>query len=583
MTDLRTLIRGQRQPPDLVTIVAIDDETVRRVGSYPLPRTILARIVEAIAVHRPKVIALDLLLLDAGSEQGDKALARALAACPSVVAAAAIFSSSSQRLGLDGADPLAAVPSASEFLLPQAVFSDVAAVGVVNVATDGSGTPRLVPLLFRKDEELVASLPLRVASLLQGHDPVIEGDRLWVGDRLVRTDVGHVLPVDFFGPRGTIRTVSAQALLSGQADGSDFSDRVVIVGATVAGGGDVYPTPFDPVLPGVEVLSTAVADLMTGEGLVRNRHVRLTDAATALVLPLALVGLLSWRRSMPGFVAMLAVLLVWLASNFAGFVHGIWMSMALPLVATLPPLLLFGAAQVLLDRKRALYFAGQSALLQQVHAPGLEKWLAEHGEFLEQPAREDAAIVFIDISGFTGLSETMGPHPTSELLNGFYVLVDEEASRCAGVVTGFMGDGAMIVFGLPEPGPGDALAAIRCCVGLDERMSGWLASLPESAAGRIGFKMGAHFGPIVASRLGGDSRQHVAVTGDTVNVASRLMEIAAGYGAIAAISDDILRAAGPDNPLFATGHLRGPLKEYVRGRVGTLSVWLWGGKPKVDR
>lgn len=579
MTDLRTVARGQRQPPDLVTIVAIDDETVRQVGSYPLPRTTLARIIEAIAAHRPMVIAVDMLLLDAGPEEGDKALARALAAYPSVIAAAATFASSRQRLGSDGADPLSAVPSASEFLLPQAVFSDAAAVGIVNVATDGSGTPRLVPMLFRKGEQLAASLPLRAASLAQGRDPVIDGDRLWLGDRLVRTDVGHLLPVDFFGPRGTIRTVSAQALLSLQADGSNFSDRIVIVGATVTGGGDVYPTPFDPVLPGVEVLSTAIADLMTGEGLVRDRGVRLADGAVALALPLALVGLLSWRRSLAGFTAMLAVLLVWLASNFAAFVSGIWMSMALPLVAAMPPLLLFGALHVLLDRRRALYFARQSALLQQVHAPGMEKWLAEHGEFLKQPVREDAAVVFIDISGFTGLSETMGPQPTSELLNGFYALVDEEASRCGGVVTGFMGDGAMIVFGLPGPRPGDALAAIRCCVGLEERMGKWLSSLPANAAGRIGFKIGAHFGPIVASRLGSDVRQHVAVTGDTVNVASRLMEVAAGYGAVAAISDEILRAAGSGNPLLAAGRLRGPLQEQVRGRAGALSVWLWSGKP----
>lgn len=579
--DLRTIVRGERKAPDLITIVAIDDETVRQVGSYPLPRTTLARLVDAVAAHRPKVIAIDILLLDAGPEEGDRALARSLAAQPSVIAGAATFASSSQRLASEEGDPLSEVPAASQFLLPQPVFSQAAAVGIVNVTTDGSGTPRLAPMLFRKGEQVEASFPLRVASVAEGHDPAFVGDQLWLGERLIRTDVGRLLPVDFFGPRGTIRTVSASALLNGTS-ADDLRDRIVVVGGTVTGGGDVYPTPFDPVLPGVEVLSTAIADLRTGEGLVRDQDVRTADAIVAMALPLALVGLLAWRRSLFGFVAMLAMLATWLALNFIAFTNGIWMSMALPLVAAIPPVLVVGAAQVLLGRRQAAHFARQSMLLQQVHAPGMEKWLAEHGEFLRQPVRQDAAIVFIDISGFTGLSETSAPQATSDLLNGFYMLVDEEASRCGGVVTGFMGDGAMIVFGLPKSGHDDALAAARCCNRLALRMEAWLASLPTPIAARIGFKIGAHYGPVVASRLGGDERQHVAVTGDTVNVASRLMEIAAAEAVAAAISDELWLAAGADNPLLTSGRLTGPMQVQIRGRSGSLFVWLWGDPAPVE-
>lgn len=581
LTDFRTMIRGPRQAPDLITIVAIDDETVRQAGSYPLPRATLAQLVESVAARHPKLVAVDILLLDAGPQEGDQALARSLAAHPSVIAAAATFASSSQRLPADADDPLSEVPIASDFLLPQAIFRDAAAMGIVNVTTDGSGTPRLAPMLFRKGEEVEPSFPLRVASLVEGHDPVIEEDRIWLGDRVIRTDAGQLLPLDFFGPRGTIRTISASKLLDGSFV-EDLRDQIVVVGATVTGGGDVYPTPFDPVLPGVEVLSTAIADLTNGAGLVRDRDVRSSDAIVAMVLPLALVGLLAWRRSLAGFAAMLAVLLAWIAINFVAFTHGIWMSMALPLVAAIPPVLLVGAGQVLLGRRRALHFARQSLLLQQVHAPGMEKWLAEHGEFLKHPVRQDAAIVFIDISGFTGLSETTAPQATSDLLNGFYVLVDEEASRCGGVVTGFMGDGAMIVFGLPTPGDDDARSAAQCCNRLALRTDQWLSSLPAAIAARIGFKIGAHYGPIVASRLGADTRQHVTVTGDTVNVASRLMEVAARQAAVAAISDDLWRVAGPDNPLLTTGRLTGPIEVQIRGRSGALAVWLWGDPAPVE-
>src|SRR4051812_35044456 len=92
LTDLRTLARGARPAPDRVIIVAIDDEAVRKRGSYPLPRGDLARIVETIAQFEPQVIVVDLLLLDHSHDAGDQALAEAFGKRPTAIAAAAIFS-----------------------------------------------------------------------------------------------------------------------------------------------------------------------------------------------------------------------------------------------------------------------------------------------------------------------------------------------------------------------------------------------------------------------------------------------------------------------------------------------------------
>lgn len=575
MTDIRTLIRGKRNAPETVTIVTIDDDVVRREGSYPLSRATLARIVDGIARLKPKVIAVDLLLVDPGPEEGDQALARALGASPSVIAGAAVFSEGEQRISTSGDAPLARVPVAQRFLLPLKSFMDVAAVGVVNVTADQTGTPRFVPLLFRTGEQIEASLPLRVATVAAGKDPVIESDRLLLDGRSIRTDLGHILPITFYGPHGTIRTISATAVLDSRLPPDAIEDRIVVLGATLTGGGDVFPTPFDSVLPGVEVIATAIAHLVTSDGIVRDKYVRLADAGFAVVLPMLLVSLLGWRRSAIGFAAIVVVILVWLAFNIAAFVHGIWLSAALPMTAAGPPVILFGAAQLWLGRRRAQYFASQSALLQRFQAAGLGTWLARHPDFLSVPVREDAAVVFIDISGFTGLSETMGPDATRDLLNAFHAVVDEAVVDCGGVVTGITGDGAMILFGLPEPSPSDAFDAARCCVGLSNRTRAWLASLPASTASRIGFKIGAHFGTIVASRLGGESHQHIAATGDTVNVASRLMEVAAAHEAEVAVSDDMLMIAGKDCAFFRSGSLTGPMETQIRGRAGALVIWLW--------
>jgi adenylate cyclase len=153
--------------------------------------------------------------------------------------------------------------------------------------------------------------------------------------------------------------------------------------------------------------------------------------------------------------------------------------------------------------------------------------------------------------------------------------VDEEAVRCHGLVASFMGDGAMIIFGLPDPVPEDACHAVEACAALCGRMEAWLGSLPEAMSSRIGYKIGAHFGPISASRLGGDSHQHITAIGDTVNVASRLMEVAASHHADVALSDDLFRAAGEACSVFDSGALAGTLQTSIRGRSGSLPIWLW--------
>jgi adenylate cyclase len=575
MVDIRTLLRGPVQPPNSVALVAVDDDTARGEGKYPLSRATLARLIDEIGRQGASAVALDILLLDVGEEEDDRALAQSLARNRAVIAAAAVFAGGSQWVAAAGDDPASALPEAQQFLMPLEVFSAAAPVGVVNVATDPTGTPRFAPLLFRSGERLEMSLPLKIASVVTRTDPEIGPGRLLIDGRTVPTDRGNVLPLNFYGPRGTIPTLSAAAVLAGKAEPGSLRGRIVVIGSTVTGGGDVFPTPFDAVFPGAEVVATAIANLMGGDGLVRDGRVRTADAATGVVLPMLLVALLAWRRSVAGLGAIAGVVLVWLAANAAAFAGGVWLSVALPITAAGVPLLLFGAVEIWRDRLRAQHFATQSELLQRVQAPGLSAWLAKHRDFLSEPVQEDAAVIFIDLSGYTGLSETLGPAATRDVLSAFHILVDEEVTRCGGVVTNFMGDGAMILFGLPEPAPDDALKSTNCLVHLANRMNTWLAGLPPEMSSRLGFKIGAHHGTIVASRLGGAQHQHISATGDTVNVASRLMEVAADYNVEIAMSDELLRTAGPNAQPFLSGRLSGPIETAIRGRAEMLSAWLW--------
>lgn len=572
LTDWRTQIRGVQRPPDLVTIVAIDDTVVKRGGSYPLPRADLARVVDTIVQFKPTVVAIDLLLLDRSAAIGDATLANTLATGPMVLAAAAIFPDASETVASSNEGPLAVLPQAERFLLPLPAFADHAEVGVVNVATGQSGSPLSVPMLFRTRDKVELSFPLRVAARALDKPLTITPDHLMLGDRAVPTDSDFALPITYYGPRRTIRTVSAQSIFDGTLSRAAIENRIVVIGASVAGGGDFYPTPFDSLMPGVEVVSTAITRLVAGDGILRDHRVRIADAFAAILLPLLLVGLLAWRRSALGIVMAAAVMIAWAGLNVFAFTHGVWLNAATTLAATVPPVAVFAGVQLWVGGRRAQYLAAKSRSLAQLQAPAVQEWLVRDPNFLSKPVRQDAAVVFIDLSGFTGLSERTNPDALQEILKAFHALIDKTAVDCGGMITGFLGDGAMILFGLPRAMPDDAARALTCAIDLHRGVELWIASLPPAIGNQLGFKIGAHCGEIVASRLG-ESHQHITATGDTVNVASRLMEVAAQNDARLALSNTLLDAAdfhgAPD------GILTGPLLTQVRGRSGVVTVWFW--------
>jgi adenylate cyclase len=471
--------------------------------------------------------------------------------------------------------PLARLPKANRFLLPLPALAEHAEIGIANVATGQTGTPLSVPMLFRTRDNIELSFPLRVASIAIGQKLTIEPDRLKFGDRPIPTASDYALPISYYGPRHTIRTVSAANLVDGVVDKEAFKGRIVVLGATATGAGDFFPTPFDSLMPGVEIIATAITHLLAADGIVRDRMVRIIEALTTILLPMLLVGLLAWRRNAVGLVAVSVVVLAWAAANAIAYAHGIWLNAAATIAAAAPPLMLFGGIQLWSGRRSAQHLAAQNKLLEQFHTPGLQQWLTRDPDFLLAPVRQNAAVVFVDLSGFTSLSETLDPDATRGLLQEFHALVDKEVTRYGGVITSFLGDGAMILFGLPEAAPDDAARAGQCSIALCVKTERWIAALPPQIAARIGFKIGAHFGPIVASRLGGRNHQHITATGDTVNVASRLMEVAARHDVRLALSDTLRIAAKRAGARLKTGSLAGPVEAQIRGRSGSLTIWLW--------
>ncbi len=554
--DLRYALTGPRAASPDVVIVAIDDATLAADGTGAMNgRRLLAVLIRHIAQSGARALAVDVLLAEPGVAKDDAALAGALASLPSVIAAAAVF-------GMSAEDP-------TSVIWPQPIFRNVAQAGFVNLSTDTGGTPRYAPLLLNIDGQLHPSLALLTAMAITDEQAAFGETRLTLGGRHIPLDQSFNMPLRFSGPAGTVPTRSAVTLLDGPVPDA-FLGQIVVLGYTASAMGDRFSTPFDDSTPGVEIIATAISQLTGGPTLRRDSQIRLWDAAHAVSLTLLCVfAILAWplSRALPVALGVISVSMVALVAFFAA---GIWMSAALPLAAAVPPVLVVGALRYAQERRHANRSEQALISLRRFQSPALVAKIENDPDYLAAPIEQNLIIFFVDLTGFTGLSQRLGLGGTRKLLQQFHALAFETVETRGGSVLNFMGDGAIAVFGLePETFHQAADSALAAAFDLARTLSEQnLAELPGK---HPGCRIGLHVGSATLSRMGARSHQQVTVTGDSVNLASRLMEVAKAQRVVIVasrdFSDALMRPVHKDLALQT--------EVPIRGREGNVRVLSW--------
>jgi adenylate cyclase len=563
--DLRFLAAGRRPSPPDVMIVAVDDATARLAKTLPLPRPLLAGLVQQLFTMGAKVVALDFLFFDAGIPNDNDRLAQALRAGPTVSASAISFAR---------AEPDATAPAAStiDCGLPVPALRSATSVGFVNMSVDRSGIPRYLPMLLHCGGNIFPAFSLRAASLASGSDPAFETDAVVIGGVATSLDADNNLALRFYGPEAAIETVSAAEILAGRTAPDRIRGRTMVIGTTAKGTGDRYPTPFDSVTPGVEIMATAIGNLETGEALRRTALTRRIDAVIVILLAVAAVFALTMRNIGLGLALVAALLAALVGFTFVSFAYGFWFSLAMPLAGVVPVAVLTGAARLGLDRLSERKMLKQQRALSAFQSPAILARLGADPDFLSRPIERDIAVVFVDLTGFTRLSERLGPQATRDLLKEFHDLVEDEVSRGGGIVATYMADGAMLIWGLADQAPDDALRAVRTAISLQARALAWLRT---KAGYDLGIKFGGHLGPAILSRLGHATHQHITAIGDTVNIAARLMQVAAWNGSTMALSTQLIETAKRQGDFVEDGGFTPPRLSAIHGRKGSISMRLW--------
>ncbi len=408
-------------------------------------------------------------------------------------------------------------------------------LGVINLSADADGPTRRIPLLGQMSGQFVPHLSLAVARYVLGADGIsLKDGRVQIGSISVPLDADGQLLIRWHGSLEEtyhVRKYSIGRVLQafaqqqkGERPGLDatlFKDKVVFIAGTAAGLYDLRVTPFSSATPGVLIHMAALDNLLHGQGL---QAAPSWFALTVLVvLCLASAGTFMLFRSYPvkfGVTLGLAVAYYGLVAHaFEG--HARWLELVFPEVALA---LTFGTAAtveyVTEGKQRRLM---RAAFDKYMSSEVVEEIMRNPEAIKLGGEKKEISILFSDIAGFTTISEKMTPEDLVALLNRYLsAMTTIIKTTHRGNVNKYLGDGIMALFGAPLDDPKHAslacYAALDCQAELARLRRIWMEEgLPE-----IGARIGINSGPCIVGNMGSEERMEYTVTGDSVNLASRL-------------------------------------------------------------
>lgn len=599
LLDLRHVVRGPVAPPDEFVIVAIDDKTLGRLQQrLPIPREALAQAVNRLTDARAKVVAIDLLLLGneptadpSGVSPGDRALAEAIRRHGSVVLAATqaddvvpdevIVRSNDFGQTRPGAGSAKRPSGEIGLMLPIQAFATAGIVGQVNLIRSADGAIRRMALAMPVGTRAyLPAMPLEVVRLLRGLPRsdlrLAVGESVTLGAQDIPVGLDNSIPIRQYGGQGAFTTYSLIDVIDGKVPPDRFDGRAVFIGVTALAAGDVFPSPFAPQLSGVEVLAATAANIAHDQYLRRTVPTFAIDAVLAVALAVLAYFAANQRSlsvSLGSTVALWGIAFVGVQIAFSRF--DLWLDATTFIFALGSSGLITLAARIVQQRMISGQVRSERDNLARYHSPLLTEFLAEQEQpsFSERP--QQAAVMFVDVAGFTRRAERLGPSATVDFLRELHGRIERAALANHGVIEQFMGDGAMIIFGLPEPAADDAARALDATRQLVESLGDWNLDLEALGEEPVRIRVGLHFGPVIAALVGGALQGQVTVAGDTVNVASRLQEMGKEHKAAIIASAEFVANVLHSGRQDLLHDMRRLIDQQIRGRDELIDLWVW--------
>lgn len=507
-----------------IVVIGMDQRAIEELGPMPWPRDIMADVVAYLnsdPEQKPAVIGIDVLYVGESADPDADAWFAEIAAEGEnlVVASAASFGNS---IVDDGETFYLDERSILYWDSPYPDLDDVTDTGHINAMADADGIIRHALLYVDSPAgERVYSFSRVIYERwceATGTDPNPLPDTV---------DNGFFyLPYTARGG-GYYENVSVIDCLEGLVDPVDFAGKIVLIGPYAAGMQDEYRTAIDHAAPmyGIEIQANQIEAFRNGF-YPREAGNPLQLILLFLICSGVLYCLMD-RKVFPAILIWLAVSGLWIAVCAVLYRMGVILNVLwVPLFVTV----LFVATVALNYLRTQKEKRRVTETFGRYVDPAVMKELLERGgDALELGGKMyDIAVLFVDIRGFTTMSESLDPQTVVEIINRYLTLTTECIMRHHGMLDKFVGDCTMAFWNAPIPQEDPVYLA--CCAAMDMVVGAKALGdeLQERFGRRVDFGVGVNVGPAVVGNIGAPKRMDYTAIGDTVNTASRLESNAPG-------------------------------------------------------
>ncbi len=515
-----------------IVLVGIDQKALEDIGPFQnWGRDTMAMVIEALNASEdchPAVIAIDVLYAGETTPEKDAWLSEAAGQYQNVVTACAAEFGTKFQIWEDGSttmDDFAVIAFDEAYL----ELKEKTSQGHINAMLDGDGILRhsLWSITTPEGVEIPSMAAVAAAKYLAYQSgEKAEHANLETVTRYIKkppTDARGFWYLPFTGlPGDYSESISVADILSGDVPADYFADRIVLIGPYAAGLQDSYPTAIDHAqqMYGVEYQANVIEALLAG-----NYKQEAADGWQYLLLFLitGAFGLWIWKRKMlPATFGCLLlsggwILLSRLAYERGIVLHLLWIPLGIIVIYVLG--IAINYITEALEKHRVTstfkkYVAPQ--IVQEILDTKNPEALMVGGRVV------NIAVLFVDIRGFTTMSEKLSPSEVVEILNQYLSLIADCIMRNGGTLDKFIGDAAMAFWGAPLPQEDYVMKAVRAAEDMRQGSDELSKVLMEKYGRTVSFGIGVHVGDAVVGNIGSPQRMDYTAIGDTVNTSSRL-------------------------------------------------------------
>lgn len=572
-----------------VAIIDIDDRSLKEIGRWPWPRDILAKIIKKLRADGAIVIALDIVFAEQERNitdellandavvynlsqetrkdllqlsdyfDHDKIFANALSQ-DDIVMGFILTSNPKDNAGLSPPPAIQVTENIMNNIqlrdMPGIISnipslqSKVVNAGFVTTISDNDGVIRNYPIVLRHANQIYASLALKAAQkyllldkfqfkFAQSSGRLILQD-IKLGDINIPTDQYGQVIIPYQGYSRSYPYYSAIDVLNDKIDPHALKNKLVFVGTSAIGQGDLHTTPFETSFPGIEIHAT-IADII----LSKTFPVQPDWAPGAIVFMIMFFGILFSFLS-PFLPVLIALVLPLFTISGIIYVNlWLWTAHNIYLSSVSVYLMLFFIAIVNVFYGFFFESAKRGELKemfgQYVPSAHVDRMIESSESYTFDGESREMSVLFADIRGFTSISEKLSPTQLKKFLNEFFSPMTKIIFDNNGTIDKYVGDMIMAFWGAPLENPNHSRDALRSGMMMLKEVKHIASHFKSMGIADVHIGVGINTGFMNVGDMGSTYRRSYTVLGDAVNLASRLESATKFYGASMIVSESTLK------------------------------------------